>query len=99
MKEIRTNGFNAKDVFNATSSTPIKDVVGVELEVVDMFVTKKDDDTFAGYLKTADGNVYATISQSVLNQLDGLAELLPTTVVVVEKKSNAGRTYLQLELR
>ena len=96
--EIRTSGITGKDVFNCGSSTPIKDVVGVQLNVVDIYVTDKEDGTTAGYLKTTDGQMYATISNSILGQLEGLAELLPATVVAVSKKSNSNRDYLMLEL-
>lgn len=96
--EIRTNGITGKDVFNCGSSTPLKDVVGKELNVVDIYVTVKEDGTTAGYLKTDEGDMYATISNSILGQLEGLVELLPATVVAVSKKSNANRDYLMLEL-
>ena len=98
MDRIRTKGFSAKDLFNSSSSTPLKDVVGVKLEVEDLCVTEKNDGTVAGYLKVKDGTIYATISTSVIGQFEGLAELLPATIVAVEKKSNANRDYLMLEL-
>lgn len=98
MKEIRTNGFTGKDIFNASASTPLKDIVGVHIDVTDVYVTTKDDDTTVAYLKAADGTIYGTISQSIIGQITGLAELLPTTIVAVSKRSNAGRDYLMLEL-
>ena len=98
MERIRTNGFTAKDLFNASASTPIKDVVGVQLNVTDLCVTEKNDGVVAGYLKTEDGTVYATISSSVISHFEGLADLLPATVVAVNHKSNGNRDYLMLEL-
>lgn len=98
MDRIRTEGFTAKDLFNASSSTPLKDVVGTKLDITDLCVTEKNDGTVAAYLKATDGTVYATISTSVISQIDGLVELLPATVVAVSKKSNGNRDYLQLEL-
>lgn len=98
MKEIRTNGITGKDIFNCGSSTPIKEVIGVKLDVTDIYVTEKEDGVVAGYLKTTDGTMYATISNSILGQLDGLTELLPATVVPISKKSNSNRDYLMLEL-
>ena len=98
MERIRTKGFSSKDLFNASSSTPLKDVVGVQLEIEDLCVTEKNDGTVAAYLKASDGNIYATISSSVIGQIEGLSELLPATVVAVSKKSNGNRDYLMLEL-
>lgn len=98
MERIRTKGFTAKDLFNASSSTPLKDVAGQELMVTELCVTEKNDGTVAGYLKLEDGTVIATISSSVIAQFEGLAELLPATIKAVSKKSNGNRDYLMLEL-
>lgn len=98
MKELRTPGFTAKDLFNASSSKALKDVIGEELKVTDLCVVEKNDGVVAGYLKVEDGTVYATISTSVTAQFDGLMELLPATVKAVNHTSNGNREYLMLEL-
>lgn len=98
METIRTNGFTAKDLFNAGSATPLKQAEGKALEAKDVCVKENAEGQLVGYIKTADGTVYATISQTVVEQVKTLAEMLPAKVTVISKKSNAGRDYLMLEL-
>ena len=98
METIRTNGFTAKDMFNAGSATPLKQAEGKAFEVKDVCVKENAEGQLVGYIKTADGTVYATISQTVVEQVKTLAEMLPAKVTVITKKSNAGRDYLMLEL-
>lgn len=98
METIRTNGFTSKDLFNAGSATPLKEAEGKTLEVKDICVKENAEGQQVGYIKTTDGTVYATISQTVVEQVKTLAEMLPAKVNVISKRSNAGRNYLMLEL-
>lgn len=103
MRELlRTEGFTGKDIFNAAAALKLSDMEGETLSVTDLYIVEKPDKdgvlTVSACLKTADSTVYATISQSIIGQLDGLKELLPCNITVVGKKSNAGRTYYMLEL-
>lgn len=103
MKELlRTAGFTAKDVFNSASALKLSEQEDKTISVVDIYICEKPDkdgkDTISACVKDADGVVYATISQSIINQMSALAEMLPCDVKVIGKKSNAGRTYYQLEL-
>ena len=101
METIKTKGFTPKDAFNATSATPIKDAKNSVLKVTDIMVKDKADGETVGYLKTDDGTIYATISNTVIEQLVALADMLtePQDVLVVPKQSNSGREYFLLELQ
>lgn len=103
MKELlRTNGFTGKDIFNSASALKLSDQEGKVIKATDLYVVEKPDrdgtDTVSACIKDIDGNVYATISQSVISQINGLVDMLPCDIKVVAKKSNAGRTYYMLEL-
>lgn len=99
---LRTSGFTGKDVFNSAAALKLSDQVDCEIEVTDVYVVEKPDkdgvSVVSACLKDKTGTIYATISQSVISQVHGLAEMLPCTVKVVAKKSNAGREYYMLEL-
>lgn len=107
MELIRTKGIEAKDIFNATSATPIKDIKDQVIAVNGVFVKEKTEDdgkvTTVGYLRTEDGVIYATVSATINDQLEALAEMLDSgvgvcNIKVVGKTSNANREYFQLEL-
>ena len=102
MEKVTTKKFTAKDLFNSSSATPIKDVAGQTLDIEAVAIRDKVDGQTCGYLKASDGKIYATISQTVIEQLVALAEMVDEggalKVTVVPKQSNGGRTYYMLEL-
>lgn len=103
MKELlRTPGFTGKDIFNSAAALKLSDMEGQTISVADLYIVEKPDKdgklTVSACLKATDSTVYATISQSIIGQLDGLKEMLPCNIKVVAKKSNAGKTYFMLEL-
>lgn len=105
MEKTRTKGFTAKDEFNASTATPIKEATGEILEVEDVMVAEKHDNdevVVVGYLKTTNGDMYATISDTIINQLLALIEMIDEDgsqkVSVQAKTSNAGRQYFMLQL-
>ena len=107
METMKTKGFTAKDEFNAASATPIKEAKGQELTVSEVMVTEKVDEdgvlTKVGYIKTTDGEIYATISATIIDQLIPLVVMIDEdgdqTVSVITKTSNAGREYFMLALQ
>lgn len=106
MELIRTKGIEAKDIFNATSAKSIKDIKDQTIAVNGVFVKEKAEEdgkvTTVGYLRTEDGVIYATVSATVIEQLEPLAEMLDAgeicNIKVVGRTSNANREYFQLEL-
>lgn len=102
MEKVMTKKFTSKDLFNASSATPIKEVEDQTLEIEAVAIKEKLDGQPCGYLKTTDGKIYATISATVLEQLTTLADLVEEfgtlQVKVVAKTSNGNRTYYMLEL-
>lgn len=102
MATVRTATFTARDKFNAGAATPLKKMVNQTINVIGVCVAEKADGEMAGYIKADNGEIYATISNSVMDQLIDLAEMLTEeeviTVRVLEKLSNAGRTYYMLNI-
>lgn len=106
MEIIRTKTITAKDIFNSTSALPLKDMKDKTILTTGVLVKDKTDDegkvTVVGYLKAEDGTMYATVSSTVLEQLEPLAEMVDggdtCEVTVIGKKSNGNREYIQLGL-
>lgn len=102
MVKLRTKGFTAKDMFNAASATPIKLMKDKTIAVTDVMVGTNSDDVLVGYIKDTEGCIYATISSTVIDQLDALSELLEdldsVNVGVISKTSDNDREYFMLEL-
>lgn len=106
MNDIRTKNFTGRDVFNAATAKALKDVVGQTLIVTDIWITERvDNDGIAqvvANIKTSDGEIYATISNSVIRSAEAIPELLeegPVSINVEERPSkNGGRDYLVITL-
>ena len=108
MEKIKTAGFTAKDEFNSSNSTPIKAIKNSVIKVTDIMVKDKvpDEDgkvETVGFLKDDEGVVYATISDTVIEQLIVLKDILeaegPQDILIVPKTSNGGREYFMLEIK
>lgn len=106
MEEIRTKSFEAKDMFNAATAKPLKSVAGQTLPIVGIWVTERPDlngeiQTVAN-LKTKDGSIYGTISETVIRSATALPEMLESAgeiaVKVEERPGKQGRNYLVLTL-
>lgn len=106
MEEIRTKSFEAKDMFNAATAKPLKSVAGKTITVVGIWVTDRPDlngeiQTVAN-LKTEDGSIYGTISETVIRSVTALPEMLESdgkiAVKVEERPGKQGRNYLVLTL-
>lgn len=102
MEKLRTKEFTSKDLFNASASTPIKEVVDKEIEVCAICVADRLTGDTVGYIKATDGTIYATISETVIDQLSPLADMVESgerpTIKTIARQSNGGRTYYQLQL-
>lgn len=108
MEKIKTAGFTAKDEFNASNSTPFKAIKNSVINVTDMMIRDRVPDEegrveTVGFLKSEDGTIYATISDTVIEQLIALKDILeaegPQNILIVPKTSNGGREYFMLELQ
>lgn len=102
MENFKTSKFTAKDMFNSTSATSIKDVEGKEIKVVAVAIKNRaDGEEQAGLLKAEDGTIYVTTSVTIMEQLLALREMVEEgsqTVKIVGRTSNNNRTYYLLEL-
>ena len=105
MEEIRTKEFTAKDMFNSATAMPLKSVIGSTLTVVGIWVCERPDlngeiQTVAN-IKTEDGTIYGTISDTVIRSVLALPEMLeegPVAINVEERPGTKGRSYLVITL-
>ena len=105
MEEIRTKEFTAKDMFNAATANPLKSKIGEQLNIVGIWVCERPDidgevQTVAN-IKTDDGTIYGTISETVIRSLVALPEMLedgPVAVNVEERPGTKGRSYIVITL-
>ena len=106
MEEIRTKNFTAKDMFNAATAKSLKSMVGQQLNVVGVWVTDRPDlngeiKTVAN-LKTDDGSIYGTISDTVVRSVLALPEMLMTEesilINVESRPGTKGRDYIVITL-
>ena len=106
MEEIRTKNFTAKDMFNAATAKPLKSMVGQTISIVAIWICERPDldgvvQTVAN-IKTDDGTIYGTISETVIRSLFALPEMLLTeesiAVNVEERDGTKGRNYIVITL-
>ena len=106
MEEIRTKEFSAKDMFNAATAKPLKSVVNQVITVSALWICERpgldgEVQTVAN-LKTVDGEIYGTISDTVIRSAIALPEMLAENgsidVKVEERPGKSGRTYLVITL-
>ena len=105
MKEIRTKEFTAKDMFNSATAQPLKGVIGQSIVVTGLWITERPDKDgvvqVVANLKTSDGIIYGTISDTVIRSAEALPEILedgPVTINVEERPGNKGRNYIVITL-
>lgn len=108
MEKIKTKGFTAKDEFNSANSTPFKAIKNSVVKVTDLMVKDRvpDDEgkvETVGFIKSEEGEIYATISDTVIEQLIVLKEIIESEgaqdILIVPKQSNGGREYFMLEIQ
>ena len=106
MEEIRTKEFTAKDMFNAATAKPLKSVIGSTLNVVGIWVCERPDmngeiQTVAN-IKTDDGSIYGTISETVIRSVLALPEMLEeegsVAVNVESRPGSKGLDYIVITL-
>ena len=106
MEEIRTKNFTAKDMFNSATAKPLKSMVGQVIDIAAIWICERPDldgvvQTVAN-IKTVDGEIYGTISETVIRSLFALPEMLLTedhiSVNVEERDGTKGRNYIVITL-
>lgn len=106
MEEIRTKEFTAKDMFNSATAMPLKSATGQTLVVTGIWVCERPDlngevQTVAN-IKTKDGTIYGTISDTVIRSVLALPEMLDeqgeVAINVEERPGQKGRSYLVITL-
>ena len=105
MEEIRTKEFTAKDQFNAATALPLKSVIGHQLNIVAIWVCERVDlegnAQVVANIKTDDGTIYGTISDTVIRSVTALPEMLksgPVAVNVESRPGTKGRDYIVITL-
>lgn len=103
---MANNTLTKKELFNAKNNgVAVAD--GMELSIVGVGTfpdTDKDGNAVnVTALKSEDGAIYTTISATIFDCIDMLADIIndetKVTIVVHEKESKNGRKFLQLEIR
>ena len=106
MEEIRTKNFTAKDMFNSATAKPLKSMVGQTIDISAIWICERPDldgavQTVAN-IKTVDGTIYGTISETVIRSLFALPEMLLTedfiSINVEERDGTKGRNYIVITL-
>lgn len=89
-----------RELFNAKNNGRALEE-GLQLTVAEC-ETYQDGDKKVGVLKAEDGTMYTTISQTVIDSFDDLADIIkedgPVEVIVECGISNSGRKYYQLHI-
>jgi hypothetical protein len=105
MEEIRTREFTAKDMFNSATAMPLKSAINQTLDVVAIWVCERPDLNgevqVVANIKTSDGTIYGTISDTVIRSVLALPEMLeegPVSINVEERPGQKGRSYLVITL-
>ena len=99
MEKIKTQGFTAKDEFNSAVSVSLADAKNSVIHVQDVMIKEDKDGKTAAFFKDDKGTIYATISDTVIEQSLALVNLVPADVLVSPRKSKNNREYLVLELQ
>lgn len=105
MEEIRTREFTAKDMFNSATAMPLKSAINQTLDVVAIWICERPDLNgevqVVANIKTSDGTIYGTISDTVIRSVLALPEMLeegPVSINVEERPGQKGRSYLVITL-
>lgn len=89
-----------RELFNAKNNGRALEE-GLQITVAEC-ETYQDGDKKVGVLKAADGTMYTTISQTVIDSFDDLGDIIaeegPVDVTVECGVSNSGRKYYQLHI-
>ena len=106
MEEIRTKEFTAKDMFNAATAKPLKSVIGQTLNITAIWVCERPDldgnMQVVANIKTDDGSIFGTISDTVIRSVTALPEMLEQEgaikVNVESRPGSKGRDYIVITL-
>lgn len=104
----KTNGWSARDKFNAVQADALNRHVGQTFTIAAMAlgedVDKSTGETLdAGYIRDTDGKMYTTVSSTTLEQLYALMEIgvdtEPIAVKVCENQClNSDSSYIYLDM-
>lgn len=105
MKKIEliksTGNVSNRDLINARTSVPLKDVVGQQIEAVKAF-TFKQDDLLVFCFQDDEGEYYSTISSAIIEVSDFVIDEIDSqgrvALTCTSHKSNSGRDFLLLRL-
>ena len=97
-KEIKEIQFSEVQPSGFTDKSPLRDIIGQKLRIVDFEVMKTAAFGDAGIIKTEDGKQYYTFSEVIIRQLSTLKErgILKDGNILVAKIARKKR-YITLE--
>ncbi len=105
MKKIElinsTGNVNNRDIINARTSVPLKNVIGQQIEAVKAFTFKQDDLTIFAF-QDDKGQYYSTISSAIVEVSDLVIDEIDAqgrfTLQCTSHKSSSGRDFLLLRV-
>ena len=105
---MTTLNFSAKDQLNAIAALPLQAIKGTTITLSGIAVDNRPDRDgqviTIGYLKDSEGNIYTTISDTVIRGLLALIDYMSdegideVDVKIATKKSKNNREFYILEL-
>ena len=104
---ISTKNIGKMELFNAKSASIALQTVSDTLTVTGAAIadetnTESGEISEVGYLFDQDGNVYGTISATVIDMLPALIDLLDEVIElpmsVVHRKAKSGREFISLQI-
>ena len=105
MKKIEliksTSNVTNRDLINARTSVPLKEVIGQQIEAVKAFTFKQDDLTIFSF-QDDKGQYYSTISSAIIEVSDFVIDEIDAqgrfVLECTSHKSNSGRDFLLLRV-
>ena len=105
---VNTFNFTSKDTLNAISAQPLQSIKNKTITISGMAIDNRPDRdgqvVVVGYIKTSDGSIYTTISDTVIRGIDALIDYVvdegvdTVDVKVATKKSKNNREFFVLEV-
>ena len=107
MKEVLRN-FSKKDELNSIGATSLQEIAGQIINISGIAIDERPDrDGVArdvGLIKTSDGTIYSTISDTVIRGLWSISDYMEdegldsVDIRVNQKEAKSGRNFLILQI-
>ena len=101
--------FSSKDNFNIVGAATLESVKGSVIDVIGCAIGcdvshETGEEISTGYLKDIDGNIYSTVSNTAMQSIDALIDIITSEpdksveIQVNSQKSKSGRDFIVLTM-